>query len=206
MKYKVYAAINIFGLSVGIAASLLIWQMLRYEMQYNHNFAQHERIGRLYMRTIGNPSGDRADRGVTVPAMIEFQQKITDIEASSRIREDWPTITVPDPAGGPPLKKISAANENIGFFVEPGFFKVFDLHWVAGSPSQFEELGSTVLNRSSAEILFGTPEAAIGKNIMLDNTVPSIVRGVYEDLPHNCDIAAYALTSFVTLRAHRDAY
>lgn len=110
-KSKGYAVLNIFGLAIGIAAALLIWRMLRYELSYNHVFAHHERIGRIYMRTFGDPAGDRPFRGVTVPAMIEFQAKIKDIAASSRTREDWPTLTVANPNGGAPVKKVSSGKK-----------------------------------------------------------------------------------------------
>ncbi len=206
-KNKSYTAINIFGLAVGIAASLLIWRILRYELAFNQNFAAHERVGRVVMRTVGSPNGDRADRGVTVPAMIEAQQKIDGWAATARCREDWPTISVPSQTGGAPLKKISAGDREVSFFVEPDFFKIFDLRWLAGGPANsFSEVGSTVLSQKTAEKLFDSSEKAIGKTIILDNNVPSIVRGVFENLPRNCDFPVYSLTSYATVVANKNLY
>ncbi len=54
-KNKVFSFINIFGLALGIAASLLIVQYARYQLSYDRFEANSDRIYRLQL--------DRYDNG-----------------------------------------------------------------------------------------------------------------------------------------------
>ena len=47
VKHKVFSAINIFGLAVGIAACLMILQYVRFEKSYDDFHANGDRIFRL---------------------------------------------------------------------------------------------------------------------------------------------------------------
>ena len=50
LKYKPYAALNIFGLAVGIAASIVLFLIVRYEQSFDTFHAEHEQIYRLSER------------------------------------------------------------------------------------------------------------------------------------------------------------
>jgi putative ABC transport system permease protein len=207
LKNKTYAAINIFGLAVGIAACLIIWRILRYETSFNQNFAKNERIARIIFSVTGGPNGDHLERGLPQPGMIAIQNGMTQLEATSRIREDWPTLTVPDPMGAVPFKKTMLKDGEISFFVEPDFVKIFDFKWLVGDANTaLKEAGSIVLTRRVAEICFETPEKALNQTMIQDNNVPVIVRGVIENLPKNCDLPIFSLTSYATLAANKEFY
>ena len=47
VKHKVFSAINIFGLAIGIAACLMIHQYVRFEKSYDDFHANGDRIFRL---------------------------------------------------------------------------------------------------------------------------------------------------------------
>jgi putative ABC transport system permease protein len=207
LKNKMYTAINIFGLAVSIAACLLIWRILRYELSFNQNFPKHERIVRVLREIKGLPQGDFQFRGFPLPAMTEIKTQMRDFEATSQVREDFPTIIVPNPKGGAPLQKMRGEEGEIAFFVEPDFFKIFDFNWLTGDPkTALNETGSIVLSRKVAEKCFQTAEKALGQTVSLNNQIPVIVRGVIENLPENCDFPIFALTSYATLRANADYY
>ena len=61
-KNRTYALLNILGLAIGIAASLLIYRILRYELSFNQNFSNSERIVRVLTKTTGSENGDRTSR------------------------------------------------------------------------------------------------------------------------------------------------
>ena len=127
----------------------------------------------------------------------------------SKIREVWPNIIVPNPAGGPPLKKFSPTSgiEEVSFFVEPSFFQIFDFQWLMGDPSTaLNEINSVVLPQKMAQKCFGSWKEAMGKTVLLDNIVPVTVRGVVADLPKNCDFPFYALISYSTLKPNANLY
>ncbi len=206
-KNKIYTIINITGLTLGIAAALLIFRLVNYEYSFNKNFSNYDRIVRVVAER------DRADGekelGVCtpIPAMDVMEDKVSQFEQMSRVRELWASITIPNPDGGAPLKKLGMTPPETAFFVESDFFKVFDLDWLAGEPANsMDEPGAIVLTKSWAEKCFGQWETAMNETLLIDNLYPVVVKGVVEDLPDNCDFPIPYMVSYPTVRANADAF
>ena len=53
-KYKSYALLNIFGLAVGIAAAIVLFLIVRYEMSFDTFHAEHERVYRVGEGTVAD--------------------------------------------------------------------------------------------------------------------------------------------------------
>jgi predicted permease len=208
-KHRNYAILNILGLAIGIAAALLVYRILRYELSFNQNFDNHDRIARVILEVSGGEKGLWHNRGLPIPAMAAMETSMPLFDQMSRIREDWPTISVPGVGGGPPIKKTSPEPQGgqISYFVEPAFLNIFNLTWLAGDPTTaLDKTGDIVLSRKVAEYCFNNYTDAIGKTVVLDNNVPCTVRAVFENLPVNCDFQLLSLTSFSTLRANAALY
>ncbi len=208
-KNRTYALLNILGLAIGIASSLLIYRILRYELSFNHNFEKQDRIVRVLTKVTKGDKGAHSERGMPVPAMAAMENAMPHFELMSRVHEDWPTISVPGVAGAAPIKKIDPNPENseISFFVEPSFLKIFDFKWLAGNPeTALNNVGDVVLTRKVAEFCFEKCENALGKTVVLNNNIPCTVRGVIENLPSNCDFPLFSLAAYATLRANADFY
>ncbi|MEK7253253.1 MAG: FtsX-like permease family protein, partial [Bacteroidota bacterium] len=136
-----------------------------------------------------------------IPAGKALISTISQFEKKSRIKEVWATLTVANPAGGAPLKKFSTSDEETAFFVEPDFFQIFDLQWLAGDPaSAVNEPNTIVLTKSWAEKCFDNWQNAIGKTVLIDNIYPVQVTGVVENLPDNCDFTMPFLISYATIK------
>lgn len=205
-RNKVYSAINILGLAVGIAAVLLIFRIVQYELGFNKGFKNYDRIVRVVTRE-SDPEGDEISTCVPIPAMTAIQQAVPQFEQCCRIREIWPTIAVPTPGGGAPLKKFATESPEIAMFVEPAFFEIFDLQWLAGDPkTALQGVGAVVLTQTLAEKCFGAWSNAMGKTVLMDNLIPLAVRGVIADLPPDCDLPLNCLVSYPTLPANRALY
>ena len=81
-----------------------------------------------------------------------MEDRVSQFDAMSRVKEFWPALTVPDPNGGPPLKKFTIQDHETAFFVEPEFFDIFDVEWLEGQAlAALSDPSSIVLNRSWAE-------------------------------------------------------
>jgi predicted permease len=208
-KNRLYAAINILGLAVGIAAVLLIFRIVSYELSFNKNFKNYERIVRVVTTENTQEGGAEPSVCIPIPAMEAMRGSVPQFEQLCKIRELWPNIIVPNPAGGPPLKKFSPTppNPELSFFVEPSFFQIFDLQWLAGDPATaLNDVGSVVLPKKMAEKCFDSWEKAMGQTLLLDNLVPLTVRGVVADFPINCDFPLNALISYATLKPNAHLY
>jgi predicted permease len=204
-----FTLLNVLGLAVGIAAVLLIFRIVWYELGFNKNFKNYDRIVRVVTVERNPETGDEPTVCVPIPAMEAMRSTVPQFEQMSRIREFWPNIIVPNPAGGPPLKKFSptGSDPEISMFVESSFFQIFDFQWLAGDPATaLNEINTIVLPRTMAEKCFGNWKDAMGKTLLLDNIVPVTVRGVVSDLPINCDFPINALVSYPTLKPNANLY
>lgn len=205
-REKSFTILNILGLSVGIASVLLIFQIVNYEAGYNKNFKNYARIVRMVGERSNSEGGQFFLSGNATSAMISAQSIVPQFEASSRVRLYRPTVIVPDPSGGAPLKKLNMSQQELAVFAEPDFFKIFDFKPLVGE--QFTSMalpGSVVLSRQMAEACFGHWENAPGQTLLLDNALMT-VRGVIEDAPKDCDFPAKIVLSYATLLANKEKY
>jgi predicted permease len=206
-KNKTYTLINVLGLTAGIAAVLLIYQMITYELSFNKNFRNYDRIVRVI--STGKDSDGGEDHSVCVPAPAgeALVSSIAQFDQKSRVKETWATLTVPNLQGGAPSKKFNTTEEYTAFFVEPDFFQIFDFQWLAGNPETAVSNPNTiVLTKSWAIKCFDRWENAIGNTVLLDNLYPVLVTGVVEDLPVNCDFTMPYLVSYATLKGKEDYF
>jgi len=203
-KNKLYTFINLFGLTVGIAAALLIFRMVYFELSFNKDFQDYDQIIRVV--AIDNEENELSIC-TPIPAMEEMQSTVPQFKEFSRIREDWSYLTVSDANSAIPKKKFAMQDEETGFFVEPDFAKIFDFEWLAGEKeAAFKEPGTIVLTKSTAEKCFENWENALGKTIRLNDEVPVKVIGVLADLPLNCDFNFPFLISYETVRKNANAF
>jgi putative ABC transport system permease protein len=207
LKNRIYSIVNLLGLTIGIAAALLIYRIVRYEWSFNKDLTNYERIVRVVSKELSADMVVNYNPGTPVPALKLMQQQISEFEAYSPIRECWVNLTVPNPAGGPPLKKFGVKSPEIGFMVEPAFFKIIQVEWLAGDPATaLTDPQTIVLNQTWAEKCFDGWENAVGKTILIDNNIPVTVKGVFKDLPVNCDFPLAYLISYATLTSHKDYF
>ncbi|MFN0014837.1 MAG: ABC transporter permease [Saprospiraceae bacterium] len=207
-RNPLYTGINIFGLTVGIAAALLIFRMVRYEMGFNKHFDNYDRIVRV-VSVSQLPTGAEARSVCTpIPAMDAIVASTPQFEAVSRIREFWGTLALPDPNGGnAPLKKFSNGQGEVAMVVEPAFDLIFRLSWLAGDASTaFGEPNSVVLTKTWAEKFFPTAQEAMGKVLIADNAAPVTVRGIVADLPDNCDFPVPYFVSWLTCKSYPNLF
>lgn len=206
-KNKLYTLIHILGLCIGIAAVLLIYHMVTYELSFNKYFENYERIVRIVQIDNGSIDGPHHNVCVPAPAMDQIEEEISQFESLSRIKEVWANLTVPIEGSTVPLKKFTTSRYETGFFVEPSFFEIFDFNFIAGDPSSaLKKPGSIILSQTWADKCFDNWKNALGKTVLIDNLVPAVVEGVFEDSPANSDFPLPYLISYETLLNHKKRF
>ncbi|MBI1227239.1 MAG: FtsX-like permease family protein [Bacteroidetes bacterium] len=206
-KNKVFTGINILGLTVGIAAVLLIYRVVSYELSFNKNFQHYDRIVRVVATSNDDGTGQNYSVCVPVPAGEMLTTDIPQFEKKSRVKETWNTLTVANPNGGAPLKKFNISDDHTAFFAESDFCEMFDLKWLSGdATASLSEPNTIVLTRNWATKCFGNWEDAIGKTLLIDNIYPVTVKGVFEELPSNCDFNFPFLISYATLKGKENYF
>ncbi|HET6996724.1 MAG TPA: ABC transporter permease [Chitinophagaceae bacterium] len=177
-KNKTFSAINIFGLSVGIAAFLLIVNYLRFEYSYDDAHVKKGRIYRVPMM-VKEKDGKEQTFAFTYPAVAPALKKdFPEIEEVARFRRQGGIVTYGD-------QKI-VENSSI-FYADPSLFKIFSFRFAKGSPvTAFKELNDAVITEETAKKYFGNDDP-IGKPLHYRDE-DYIVKAVLEDIPANSHI------------------
>ncbi len=205
IRHKGYSAINIAGLSMGIAACLLIFVVIQYELSFDTFQPNYKNIYHVVSEQ-RSQSGRSYNPGIPAPALsalrIDFPQaKFAGINSSYGSQ-----ITIPESNGS-----VSASDkkftENMGVdFIEPQFFDLFRVKWLAGTVSSLSDPNMAVLDKSTADKYFGSWRNAMGKSLKMDNLLNLKVAGIIEDSPANSDFQLKVLVSFLTLKIHAKDY
>ena len=167
LRHKFYSFINISGLSLGLAACLLITMYIGNELSYD-NF--HQDADRIY-RMANNQSGN------WTPARLGIQAKM-----------DFPAIEEIVRLQGPYTQTFNldgkVFREERGFNADSTFHKVFTVEFLEGNPDKaLTEPNSVVLTASLARKYFPN-QSAYGQLIDLDGETKKIT-GVIADPPKN---------------------
>ncbi|MFH0841914.1 MAG: ABC transporter permease [Bacteroidota bacterium] len=175
MKYKGFAIINIFGLAIGLAASLLIILWIQDELSYEKFNSNAENIYRVEEDQFY--SGERYHVTVTPhPSGPVWKEKIPEIVEQTRINR---------------LPRILFREGETVFFegsivaADSGLFKVFTMPMLLGDPeTALSEPHSIVLTEKLAKKYFGDINP-LGKTLTLENKMQFMVTGVMKNLPGN---------------------
>ena len=186
-KNKVFSAINIFGLSVGIAVFLLIANYLRFEYSYDDFQVNNNRLFRIPMKIAEN-GGKEQTFAFTYPAVAPALKKdVPEIEETVRFRKQWGVIKRGD------VKLVE--NQGI-FFVDRSVFKIFSFQFHRGNAAAaLTGLNDVVLTQSTAKKYFGK-EDPIGKTINYRNE-EYIVKAILKDPPGNSHLRFNLLFNYV---------
>ncbi|KAA0989592.1 ABC transporter permease [Dyadobacter aurulentus] len=177
LRAKGYALINITGLAVGMAASVLIFLWIKSELQFDRVYRKADRLYQVYNRDVFN---DEPTVWGSTPAPLApaLKASYADIEQATR----YVPLTL----------LLSAQNKSVnmqGAFADPGFLQMFDLPVLAGNAnSALSAPDGIIITKKLAENFFGTVDA-VGKPIQVERKDNFVVAAVLEDLPHNSQFA-----------------
>jgi putative ABC transport system permease protein len=193
LKHKSYSFINILGLAVGIAASVLISLYLFDELSYDRF---HEKADRIYRITADwSNKGDSRIHQLGTPGVL-----------AKTIRDNYPQAEVVTQICGPG-QDVTVKYEERAFkeaeiyLAEPSFFRVFSFPLIEGDPeTSLRDPGCVVLSRTLAAKLFGKEEA-LGKTVQVfsgPTPTPVRVTGIVADPPSNSHFRFGMLVSMPT--------
>jgi putative ABC transport system permease protein len=185
-RHKLYAAINIAGLAVSLAAFWLIALYVADEFSYDRYNANANRIYRV-VHYANWDGGSFRLAPTSLPFAPALKVAYPEIEETVRV----------DPEGGGMIEqgeKKLRANDII--FADNSLFKVFSYTFIYGdAATALVKPQSIVITRTLANKVFGSAEKAINQNLYFDNHFPNMVTGVIEDLPENSHLRFSAARS-----------
>jgi len=180
VKEKFYALINIIGLSLGIASSLLISVYILHETSYDDFHLDVENTYRVNMTDIWQES--TISGASPIPLAESLASEFPSITSTLRINTPGTQLINLERGDG----GIRAYNENNVLAVDSTFFEFFDIPLLEGDINSALDLkNSAVLTETLAKKYFGN-KSALGKTLLLGNQrTPIKITGVSIDPPSN---------------------
>ncbi len=192
LRHRVYSAINILGLAVGLACCIDIGFFIHHEMSFDRLHANVDKIYRILRET-----GDRDNRDFTIscPSLL-----------GAAIRENLPGVSkvvrLMNPDNPPPVISYGSKKfyERNFYFVDTDFLNVFSFQLLAGdNRTVLSEPFSVVIAESVSKKYFGN-QNPIGKILKFKNHLDLKVTGIVQDLPATSSLQCEFLTSFSTIQ------
>ncbi len=186
-KTKLFSTINILGLSIGMAACLLILHYVTFENSYDMAHTNIDQTYRLrYERTSEDGSAVRF-ASCTPPAGGLIRQRFPEVDVLARIfRYRGVVVSHND----------TKFTEERVFHAEPEFMDIFDFPFVKGDPkTALAGVDNALISESMAKKYFGS-EDPIGKILKVDQKTEYQVVGIFKDVPVNSHIKFDFLLSF----------
>jgi putative ABC transport system permease protein len=196
VRKKVFSAINIFGLALGLAIFTLISLYVLDELSYDRYNELANRIYRVNTHIKVNGS-EFNDKDTPAPMAGVLSTNYPGIEQAVRI------------AGGNDMlvkKGDETLVEKNAFFADANLFKVFTLHLLKGNPATaLVNPNSMVISASIAKKYFNTLDV-IGKTLKVDNTDLYNITGVIKDVPPQSHLHFNFIKSMVGLTSSKSDF
>jgi putative ABC transport system permease protein len=185
VRNKSYAAINVVGLAIGIAACLLVFLLVNFETSFDNFHPNKEHIYRVVSIAHGD-DGVHIQGSVPLPTAEGLRMDFPQLKQVATIFQDGNShFTVGDDSQGHTPKIFK---EDDAYIVDPQFFNIFKFGWLAGDKkTALVEPNTIVLTRDEADRFFGSWQNAMGKNIKLEKKVNFKVTGILDNPPENTD-------------------
>jgi putative ABC transport system permease protein len=176
-KNRLYASLNLLGLSLSVAACLLITLYVVHECSFDRWNPSADRIVRPVadIRFAGNHFELATVGSFMVP---DAAKELPEIQAWCRIRNYGSFL----------VKREGEIQQNIReedvLVVDSTFFELFPLKILAGDPARCLTRPNTMaIARSRAEKFFNSVQMALGQTLVLENEQRWQVTAVFEDVP-----------------------
>ncbi len=184
VRHKLYAALNIGGLAVGIAVFLVLGLYVRFETSYEKWLPDYRRI--YVVQTVWNmpESPFNGSTNWTMGGLLD------------QLREDFPGLVGTRIRMGGTIVRGRVSTTEAVARVDPDFFRVFNLTLVEGSRDALRSPTNILISEKMARKYFGNADP-VGHPIKMaiDEVAMYRVAGVFKDFPDNTDLKIDILTA-----------
>ncbi|HWZ14164.1 MAG TPA: ABC transporter permease [Mucilaginibacter sp.] len=188
-KNRLYAFINITGLTVGIVSCLLIGIYIKHEVSYDRF---HENADRIVRVTMDYGHGEAPQKVALTGTRVgpQFKRTFPAVTDFARLEKRSEVVTCNN----------RVFKENGLLFADPSFLKIFSFKLVKGDKTTaLNEPHKIIITQSTAKKYFDNDDP-IGKTIKLSDQ-SFMVSGVAEDAPTNSQVRFDFIVPFANLSA-----
>lgn len=196
LKNKVYSVINIFGLTIGMACCLLIFQYVAYENGYD-KVSKADRVVRLRLDSYQQGKLDWQSAAVYPAFGPAMKKDFPEVEGYCRLAKAELLLSNDE--------RNIKFNENQGYYADASFLSMFDIRTIKGEPeTALSGLDKVMLSADMAKKYFGN-ENPLGKTLSYRAPFANRsfeVTGVFDPLVHSHLTVNY-LVSYPTIGSFR---
>ncbi|MEO5685031.1 MAG: ABC transporter permease [Chitinophagaceae bacterium] len=177
LKNKISSIINIGGLAVGLATSIVILLLIVDEVSYDKFHAQ---LPNLYLLMQNQQHSDGISTGNATPGPMAaaLRNEMPETKYAARVAYFGNELTR---AGDKTVYES-------GIYAEPDLFNMMSFPALQGNPAEvLQDASSVVITAAAAKKIFGN-ENPMGKTIVFKNENSFKVGAVVEDVPSNSSI------------------
>jgi putative ABC transport system permease protein len=182
IRNKAFSAINIAGLGLGIACSLLIMLWVQDERNVDNFHANGKSLFQVYER---NYYDGKVEAAYPTQGLLadELKRVIPEVQYASA------TDYAAAPGTSSTFEAGDKINKMFGLFAGEDFFNMFSYPLLQGQASTALNTPNAIaISRNMAVQFFGSPDKAIGKTIRFENKTDLRITTVFEDIPSNSSI------------------
>jgi ABC-type antimicrobial peptide transport system permease subunit len=174
IKQKAYSIINISGLTIGLASSILILLWVQNELSYDKF---HKNAGQIYRVSSDFGDSKSAANSAGMPAGLMAEMPV--VKNTVRIR---PANTTLFETGARKFEEDGV------FYADASFMDVFSYPLIKGDrATALKEPNAILITQAMAVKYFGNADP-IGKVLRKDNQENVVVTGVLANIPANSDL------------------
>ncbi|MEA1674488.1 ABC transporter permease [Nitrospirillum sp. BR 11163] len=175
VRQRLYAALNVAGLALGIATAAMMGLFVWHETHFDGFHSQGGRIFRVIQAQYAPALAPTRRIETSKPLGPALAQDLAG-EVETVVRVVRHAIVLRD--GVAPV-------EDTVYLADAPFFRLFDFPFLAGDPATaLVQPGTVVMTESRARRYFGTADA-LGRTLTLTSGAGLVVTGVVRDLPSN---------------------
>lgn len=175
LRYRFFTGINILGLALGIACSLLIGLWVQDELSVDAFHVNGRQLYQVMERQFYNDGRQQAFIYTPGPLYEELKKKFPEvIHASVFTWWDNPLT----------FQVKTALNKESGRYASGDFFRMFSYDLVAGkAETALQSATGVAISEKLASKYFGSPQVAMGQTIRMENRKDYQVTAVFRDVP-----------------------
>ncbi|NER17338.1 ABC transporter permease [Spongiivirga citrea] len=197
-KNKLFTAINIISLSIGLSASFVIGMMIYHDMTFDRFHKDGDRIFRVTTSFSFGSGGQFYNSGVTAPLGETLKDGIQEIGTTAAFFTIYPVKVTSE--------QVNQAFRNPqGVMLSNGdYFDMFSYNWLAGNKkSALKEPNAVVLSEKRAGKYFPglLPEEVVGMTTIYNDSIVVTVLGVVENFKERSDLFFEEFISLETANA-----
>ncbi len=191
-KNQSFSLINLFGLSVGLAAAFAVILYVQDELSYESHHEKADRIVRVNLEA--SFDGKKIKLGTTPNRIAPFlKEQLPEVEQALRVFThnfgESASIRVEDQNFIEP--KL--------YWADPNLFDVLTIPLISGNvQNALDRTNTAIISQSTAQRYFGN-ENPIGKILQIDSRYDMEVTGVFRDMPANTHLSFNIIGAFQTI-------